>query len=1051
MKSLRSLSPFRRRKTVADLLDDVRRVEESVAATTVLANETRSQRRAQTTEATPDTSRESGSTIGSSAKSKQRRSRSPFRQRKKVAELLEDVKQVETEYRSVALTRSFATKSGSRFIPAAAATPDSSATIRRSLFDRVDASPVNQRRCRSKSPFLRWKKADQLIEDVRRVEHLLDSSVSSSPQFMPGQSCRFTNSSFTTNSPAKGSPASRGRGSVSSNSVIQSRSRPPFQISETSNVTVDEINQLGIEYELDHFQPQGSHTIKSVGSERTEKRNYSRSRSPFLRRKKAEHLIEDIRKVEVDYASRTLSFCECSQVEVVLDVNAAVLAPASPVWKRESSYPLVNLSDQQTVATVPINEPLVALPEVRKPKSKLGRKSLLVQQIHKAGADEGKKATDRRSHIILSTASTDLHLVTTPDIVQRSNSFRGKISLGPRVSENAEAQSIIEKPVATDDAVTGKAEEPLTKKDQTMEPVKHFDLEVKKNDSNDPQSNGSNLVPPRSIDLGRRSRISELSCPLPDLQRPRSLGDDSVAEIQNALSKVQEELQGASKSGNKVSRVLVMKKLLEVADTIESQEDREMVRRKLSRMSVGIGLSFSDSSASSTSSYKRRLREVGRRLESSYDDDTSVSGSSSIRSKEEAETEARDSLSDESSFSHWLTRREQKKGQWNRILDMFGISNLWYDDGDLDKEWAEYADEHRCDAEDDIHPPPQIKKLTFPDYVANIPMQKAAPREISISQRKGEKEAARQTLVEEDSMRRQEIAEEEQMMRELEELDQKIRQEMEARRNESDGLVAERLKRSASKRRIENEEVDVGSRRATDIEQLITDDAGKAAEAECLRKLAEAQDRLEAAKLIKAKMMKQRIEDEKRRQLYIEAAILNAKGSGTSVPSIVRNANPDRSGPRHLQRPAITKAFSSDTDGSSCPSRTLKLASKKRSSWRRGYLSRKPLANAATVEAVPVARAPSSDVDEGALSLDSIESHQFSKGTTSVLQFRRRFEEEMGLEETSTHKMGHMKNHDALQANGKRIVYAMRTSDEERSDNGKAMRRRNSRPPRHKA
>jgi hypothetical protein len=1011
---------------VAELLDDVRRIESTA---TSLSNDIQPRMGLQVT---PDTSSDSTR-------------RYPFRRKKQVVDLLNVESQVEAEYLAVPSTPSSSLRSGSRYSGAVTATPDSR-TIRRSRDHVVTA---NQRRSlRSRSPFLRTKTVEHLVDDVRRMKSGLASSPPSpsSPKFIPGQSCRVKSSSPVKGSPAsqsssplKGSPASRGTSSMSSNGGRQSRRNNPFQRHKMVKEKQGEVKEQGEEYELSHFQQQGSpdptsESTKSERSEQTMERNGAGSKSPFLRRKKSGRLTEYIQKVEVGYESRVDNVAEYSVVEVILDFPNAASVPSTHQSFEGESNKASYLPGRKTIPPVALDPQPTSAPDQRKPKSLHSRKSILIQRTPTTVDEKGIEATDLSELNALSTALTDLQSAPNPQMPASSRYKISFVGQYPSVSGNAVHQRIIETQVASVKSDVETSQQDVAQPSKNLA-TKYSDLEG--GDDSRPRDR-SNLVPPSMIALGRRTHVSELSSPPPELVHQRSLGDDSVAEIQHALRKVQDELN-ASKAGKKVSRGLVMKTLLEVADTIESPEDRKTIRRKLSRMSTGLGLSSSESSSSCSADQRCRKRAARQKERDDHEDSSFCSS----HSQDELGTDTPDSDCDASSFSRWLTTREQKKGQWDQILGMFGLSNLWYDDSDLDKDWEEYTEMGDSD-EDDIQTPPEIEKLSFNDYVEKITMKKTAPEEVSASQRKGVEEAAREKVQDDEVRRRREIADEEQMMRELEELDQRIRKES----------LAERLRRMASGMRKENEVLEL-VRRTTGFHQQTSFEsggwshknedtvaAGRGKLEDAIRSRRKGEEDQAKRRLIEAEVVKQHwIDDEKRKQQTDEAPKLQTSGTIVGEVSILRKADlHDMSRSRHSGQPSVgaEAGQASLTEGST----------RTHASWflRHKLCSRVPV-DAAAGEAVIIPSVSSTDMEGDVLSLGSIESHQFSKGTVSVLQIRRKFEEEMGLEEpdgTYTYK---------LEMNKRKAVHTVQTRDDEQFDKPKPARGRNrtSRSSRHNA
>ena len=385
----------------------------------------------------------------------------------------------------------------------------------------------------------------------------------------------------------------------------------------------------------------------------------ARSLSPFTPRKSANEVIADVyRKMEIDYSTSTTSSSnEENGVEIVLsgmtDPSSSkgflrrrtplhspsainVLCKSSPTKHRQEEGETGGL---ETIATVLFKDPSERnnmkedFGPRRQEKSIRGRKSILMTKTK----PEKSQAKVMTADVSGTNTSKDT-MNKASSLINASKKRRGLI---PKFKTNG-----VTVPLDKNDMVSKKPELPNPK----------LRLE---------------LVPPSSIAVGGRSRVSELSAPNPQRSttaiplssrvKTRSLGERSLAEIQTALEKVQQELIGATKAGQTVPRDLVMEKLLAVADTIEAPADRNNFLRKLSRLGSTISRSSGDGVTTSDDS------------DSSDDEDTS--------------TDRGDTSGDESSFARWTLKRERKEarvGQWTRLLEALGLNGLWDDDVDIE-------------------------------------------------------------------------------------------------------------------------------------------------------------------------------------------------------------------------------------------------------------------------------------------------------------------------------------------------------------------------------
>lgn len=821
-----------------------------------------------------------GTTRSPSEPADQSRRRSTFRRRTNTVELLEDVREIETEFLPEHLTSTSPTK-----------------TRRRSR--------------RKKKPF--------------------KLSPRSSLNFVPGQSCRLKD-------PGQGSPSSRGMSTLSNSSSDQSRLLSPSRTPTKADDIVPR-HESGPRSPCWHSQ---YGTIKEKQG-----RCKERSKFPFLRQMKCFSLVEDTQKGEevgIDYATRDANVSECSVVEVVLDSPVSGMTPSLPQIRDDQSMGASDFLDLKSITTDSLDPPPTYIPGGRQKPSIRGRKSILMCS---AGAEVGNKQTTEFSEvesISTGTSVSDLQLQTPPGLQkQKSLSRPGSLRGGMAQTFQEKLASSVNIPV---------------EKEKNMVVDTSMDLSsLWEEDDDSWLCDSSVLLPLDSIALGRHSHLSELSAPPTPVQRRRSLGDDSVEEIQNALRKVQDELHNASKSGRKVNRISVMKKILEVADTIQIEENLEIVQREASWSTTKTSHSLSDLQDGSDTSF----------------------------------TESDDA----SSFTRWISGQEEKEGDWSPFLDMFGLANAWYDNIDVDSESSVgYAESKNSDRDDP-------KKLLSTHDETKLLMRTAAPEDVSAMQPSGQAKDTRQNMRVDEARKRLEIAEEEKMMRELEELDQKIRKEADAKERAIKNTIAEKARSKAFDVKSGKEESTMKQGKL--VQQAKFDaDALKQKSGYVKNDRRNVVDASRSRRMIKEEQERflshytadnlHGIEKDKRNQRGAKPWTTDVgKGSAIATEeSNLRNADPHV---RNESHSSIVQDFSSDSGSTFGENST-------NSSWHWRHLSRSlTLERAATKKNDIFPQTLSSDSLGDSLSLGSIESHQFYDDTGSVLQNHRRLEDGMGLQE----------------------------------------------------
>jgi hypothetical protein len=759
----------------------------------------------------------------------------------------------------------------------------------------------------------------------------------------------------------------------------------------------------------------GDESVESMHRSFTQskKPRTTRSLSPFSRRKRASELIADIYQT-FDTAERSVKANQ--PIEDAIELILSPPIPKSPYRSRfgkppidstldspDAAMPTTKSSDElQTIATVLLKAPL-AFSRPQKRNSKLaqsirGRKSLLVPDPKGSTAitSTGTKATD----VSVATSSTEVNAKSTLEKVTKNRSL---IRLPSRKGEDQAKGTLVTR-------------------------QKSFSKAVKASKAT---RDASDLTPPSSISLGRRSRVSELSTAVPNLGhkglveiplsakvKTRSLGEHSVAELQSALEKVQQELLGAQETGQKVPRDLVLDHLLAVADTIEATDDRETVRRKLSRLgSVSVAESSTDN-RSRNSSIKRRSRH--------YSDNTS-DDSSSTTDDEDTTTDHLDTSGDESSFSNWFgsgksTRNSStpnNTGRWAQILDALGLSGLFDTETDIDYDFdlshsifEESNDRDLTDDEDvseKIQDPPAIQKKSFTDFfgkIANIGSSREEMSNVELSNkddRERQAEKFRQRDDAGEAQRRCEIAEEEQMLRELEDMDFRIRSQQKFDRSIK---ASGRLKKMANVLRKENETLNLGINenfrvkqspdREGKIEMYVQDTSAEkqkaAIEEQVLRRAIEAEVVKQSLteSVLKKVHRNQVLQNSPSENTYGPVNVKSKRSSGAKLLGNQKKQHAVAHIPEVPLKSGISTSLKHRRPGSVTTSRSDEsrpvtpqppTMGKKRRSWGRRQSSREPsskqLSHLSSNEELQ--RIDScDDVFDCALSLGSIESHQFS-------------------------------------------------------------------------
>lgn len=603
--------------------------------------------------------------------------------------------------------------------------------------------------------------------------------------------------------------------------------------------------------------------------------------------------------------------------------------------------------------------------------------------------------------------------------IDKRKSFRSRFmkqtmakpnQVDPEALQQSEIKQLALSPVDTKKSKRSKHKIKVVRKDQVQDQADSH--------GGSPPRNQSGTDAPVSVVLGRRSNVSELTAP--KMPRRRSLDEESIAELRRAISKVQHELDGA-KQGKKTSRESVMKTLIGLADTLESRGDHETMRRELSRISSADHQSSSLSASSESSTLNE---EHGTKLGKHQNANDFSDGEDSSCYSSDGRTgdyTGHDDDDDNSSFSRWLEDIEQKKEK-RGFFDFLGLLGFWFNESDLEEEWSEFkADGGRSSGQDKISTPPRIKKVTDSsnskvlDVARRSRMLQTVPEEQKPSQRKRDDECAwREQKAA--ARRRKEIQEEEQMMRELEEEDQKIREAQKAKRARKRESDKKEQKRNANEmekhatQRDDREDVEHTNKvidfqeHGRKVEEVI-----EFRKEEELDEDARAKRRIAAERrqmLEQGESIRRAIQEEMRRQERAEEERLKRKVNESVRPvdiEVQRDApggrSPDESVRLRKADPEgilVTAKSSEDCESGITPCSSKSYSSRRRQSIRsrsRGSLSEISPAVETFVLSRSFSPVMDEDEDEDALSVGSIESHQFKKGTGSLLKENVRLKE----------------------------------------------------------
>lgn len=199
-------------------------------------------------------------------------------------------------------------------------------------------------------------------------------------------------------------------------------------------------------------------------------------------------------------------------------------------------------------------------------------------------------------------------------------------------------------------------------------------------------------MPIAAIEVKRRRSdfVSELS-------EPKVIHQETVTSVRKALIKAQRRLAGASRWGKKASPEILLTAFMEVAESLESKDDRQMLRREMERI-LAESQEADDVSSSET--------------EDSTGDESYVPVGM-CQFPGDGLAVADDDVSETSSFADWLNQTQKKRGKLKSTFDVFNLSNLWTDK--LSAEWESFLE----DSDDDesaipfqpIESPPPIDRV----------------------------------------------------------------------------------------------------------------------------------------------------------------------------------------------------------------------------------------------------------------------------------------------------------------------------------------------------
>ena len=432
-----------------------------------------------------------------------------------------------------------------------------------------------------------------------------------------------------------------------------------------------------------------------------------RSKSPFHRRRRPSELTVGIRQIPadaeyVDLASgRNLSrsFTDESGVELVLDLPV-------PKWGRRSPPVKINVHqdspeshlDSKTLCTASTGTPSRSIstkgsPEPKslsqrrrafknrfmrkdeagkdeEPSRRLGVRSLLCRPGKSILADNAAFPEPAAPAILLGTSARLRGRSASPRrstgsrlSQERLGRQRSRGRTPPtkrRSSPNSSDHKILARLDEVSDPRNSDEDEPRARQSSRS----RSRSKDKSTSSSRHKKSEESFRRPSSIVVDRTlTGVSELSAQVP---RQRSLGADSLAEIRRALSDVQKELSSPDDLRSGMSRETIAKTLMHVASTLESQQDREFLERKLSRLSQ-VRETSPELPKPKGSAYQRRVNRaiLGGQIDPSsvdqyltYDED------------------------DSAAFSEWLNGgvddiSSEESRKKNAGMGMLGLDFLW--------------------------------------------------------------------------------------------------------------------------------------------------------------------------------------------------------------------------------------------------------------------------------------------------------------------------------------------------------------------------------------
>lgn len=952
---LRSKSPFAKRRQVRDLLDDVRKASDAIHnisansensenntvgmldTSTEESNSILSTPRAQRNPYADDRRRDWNQSLyeevykdleGRDSEGGQRRnlSESEVAKQKKTAELVQKTRQMvqsrkeKKEAKDVDHSNTTTPTSQNR-----STTSKQQKSLRFSRRKSMGQQQQQQQvvevkkvvkgspwKSRSKSPFRRWRRAEDLVKDIRQKELNVPHTPSTASSSIPLRSATGTPPAAATNTPSR-----KQRPEQSSESRSKSPFRRIFNKSGDSTPASSIPSRSAADSPLaaDNTTPGTPCTPGTPSMTQSPEQNRtSRSRSPFRRFFKKGELIKQIKLVEHDFAFEL-------QRKPSQQTATRGRSPASPTHRRKKARELIpdNRKDgpkEVEVVLTPSRSCLASL------SSKASKSSPPASPAPKESKST-PPASPAKGIVAARIASSEEQL-------RERGSFRNRFTRTVTPSATMQSKAKQHAAASTAVAVVSGYETPQhrpslfgKKSESRAAPA----TEEKKSKSKSPKHATRSI--PRLITKCNRSTVSDLSSPVFSGGQCRSISGDSARKVRKAL---QRSLGSDTRSVKSVKTV--METLSEVTDKLESEDDKKTLRKALSRLETAADSDASSRSSADSESIPSDSRPGGDEDESEFgfeddfdsDDDTGAftrwetMGRVTVQSilamiglpylwssPETVEEEDEDSTSTSSTSASEKSTDETDDAQIAlespiaskaKLVDDEETSNLIMDDDEMLRELEELDHKLKLEKERAARKKIEARAALQKNIDSKLAEERRTEEEMSNGSKK-RKDATLKARLE--RRRKKEIMVSEQKTREAEALkqlkaaeDARLRKEAEAekQRKITAQVQAEKFAReqeqaareSVEKKRIRLEEIKEASRRREAEERRKKIQLQKAAEATKRRKQAEEadqkrrRDRVAKVLLANAKAAKMRRAEFEQRRL----ATWSQRSAGTS-------------------------------------------------------------------------------------------------------------------------------------------------------------------------